>query len=203
MSGTLSPAFKERIHAYEGWKASSSCKLQNMPSPPKNSPLPLKRAEPAQRIKVGGEAAPFPLRHPFRFHARRFPNVPALRCLPPHPHPLRSLTCGPNRGNEPGRPRSSRGGRREGGAPAAAGQEWGPGRGAGARSLPTAPGARHPTFIGGLSRTQTPTSLSARHDATCAEAPPHPSHWPPAVAVLAARGILGVVVLRGSRPPGV
>lgn len=107
MSGTLSPAFKERIHAYEGWKARSSCKLQNMPRPPKNSPLPLKRAEPAQRIKVGGEAAPFPLRHPFRFHARRFPNVPALRCLPPTPTPSGLSPAAPTGGTsrgDPGRP---------------------------------------------------------------------------------------------------
>lgn len=68
--------------------------------------MPFKRAEPAQRTKVGGELAPFPLRHLFRFHVRRFPSVPALRSLSPPP-PLRSLTCGPDRGSERGRPRAS------------------------------------------------------------------------------------------------
>lgn len=50
----------------------------------------------------------------------------------------------------------------------------GAGEGAGARSLPTAPGARHPTFIGGLLRTQTPPPPShvMTHCAAPAPAPP-------------------------------
>lgn len=153
-------------------KAGSSSVLPTSPAPLKAILCPLRGRSLPDRLKVGGEVAPFPLRHPFRFHSRRFANVSALRSLPP-PHPTppvshlrprpweRAETQGP-----------SRRGRREGWAPAAAVQDWGPGRGAGARSLPTAPGARHPTFISGHSRTQTPTSPWVHHDATCAQAPP-------------------------------
>lgn len=144
----------------------SSCIQRNLPRLSKSSPLPLKRAKPARPIKVGGEVAPFPLRHPFRFHARGFPHVSALRSLPP---PLRSLTCSPDPGNERRRPKAFPRGSMGRRGPGAGGTGLGAGAGAraGARSLPTAPGARHPTFTRCRSRTQTPTSPSERHDATC------------------------------------
>lgn len=187
-----------------GGGGGESRKLRICPAPFKNSLLPFKRAEPALPIKVGGEVAPFPLKHPFRFHARRFPNVSALRSLPP-PHPSGLSPAVRTRGTS-GDPETSRGGRREGGAPAAAVQEWGPGRGAGARALPTAPGARHPTFISGHSRTQTPTSPLVRHDATCTEASSSPlplaSGLGGASRASRARGILGVVVPLRPRPTG-
>lgn len=166
--------------------------------------MPFKWAGPARRTKVGGEAAHFPLRHPFRFHVRRFPNDSALRSLPPPP-PLRPLTCGPDPGKSEGDPAPSRRGRREGGSPAAAVQEWGPGRGRG-RAPSQRPPARGTQPLSAASRAHKP-----RRRRQCVTVPraPRPRPRPPigrqlsrCSPELVARGVLGVVVLLGRGPPG-
>lgn len=122
-----------------------------------------------RRTGIGGETPASPLRRPFRFHARRFPNYSALRPLPQRA--LRFLTCGPGWGDQ-GSPRAlPRGptGRRVGTV-----RRWlGPERGGGARP-PGGPGARHPTFIGGRSRTQPRRRRASGRPQCAAHARPRP-----------------------------
>lgn len=180
--------------------------MSNLPDLSKSSPLTFKREEPepARPTKVGGEVASFPLRHPFRFHACRFPNVSALRFFPPPP-PLRSLTCGPDPGNERRRPRTfpqgSTGKRGPGGGGRAV---VGAGEGGGGTLPPSGPRREAPNlYQRPLAHTNPDVAVSAsrrhvRRDP--ASGPPLAFVRSGAYQAPAERGILGVVVL-GPQPP--
>ena len=166
------------------WERGELKNCTTCPDPLKSDPLPFKRAGPARRTKVGGEAAPFPLRHPFRFHVRRFPQ--RLRPpVPPPPPPRRSLTCGPDRGTSGGGPGPPRRGRREGRAPAAAGRERGPGRGRG-RAPSQRPPARGTQPLSAASRAHKP-----RRRRRCVRTPRAPRPRPSTPLAAGGRGDLG------------
>lgn len=174
-------------------KRRSSCIQQNLPRLSKGSPLPLKRAKPARPVKVGGEVAPFPLRHPFRFHARGFPHVSALRSLPPTP-PVSHL-----------QPRPGQRAEKTQGLPAGVDGKAGPrrrrcrlgGRGGGALP-PNGPRREAPNLYPlPLAHTNPGVAVGAsrRHVHL---GPAHPASGPSGSSPApAARGILGAVVLPG------
>lgn len=182
-------------------KAGSSSVLPTSPAPLKAILCPLRGRSLPDRLKVGGEVAPFPLRHPFRFHSRRFANVSALRSLPPPTPPLRSLTCGPDPGNER-RPRD---------LPAGADGKAGPlrrrcrtgGRGGGRGRAPSQrPPARGTQPLSAATRAHKPRRR--RGCITTPRAPKPRPHWAPACdtpRASRARGVLGIVVLPGPCPP--
>lgn len=195
MSAPLSPASDNPFLGGQG--GGESRKLRICPAPFKSSPLPFKREEPALPIKVGGEVAPFPLRHPFRFHARRFPKSPPSGPSPHPTPPVSHLRSGPGERAETQRPPAGADGKAEPRRRRCRSGGRGGGRG-------RAPSQRSPA------RGTQPLSAAARAHkhrrrrrcVTTPRAPkphPRPSHWLLALAGLSrasrARGILGVVVL--------
>lgn len=157
------------------------------------------------RGRVGGEksaAAERGLASPLRRHFRSAP--PSARPLRP-PRPPR-LTCGPGRGNEPGRPRGSPQGPTGRRGPAAAGA--GAGRRGGARSLPRPRRAAPNLYRRPLAHTNPDVAAAV----TSARRAPWPrprraligrSRFPARRARWrGARGLLGVVVLGPPRPAG-
>lgn len=145
-------------------------------------PCPLRGRGPARRTKVGGEAAPFPLRHPFRFHVRRFPNVSALGSLP-HPRPS---------GLSPAAPTGERAEAAQS-PPAGVDGKAGPqrrrggsgGRGGGGGALPpNGPRREAPNLYRRPLAHTNPDVAAGASGRHVRRSPAPPPHWPPVAAAL-------------------